>query len=79
MIFTFFARAKKVPKKARPVQSHIPRSLQFFRELQNSRNFVPFRQAAILHPKNLCARGAFQRGLLKTLHNPFDTIIFSGQ
>ena len=58
---TFFARAKKVPKKARPVKSLCPRSLRIFRELQNSRVFDPFRTAAILFPKNPRELGAFQR------------------
>ena len=89
MIFTFFDRAKKVAKKARPVtrsaaeshevQSRIPRSLLIFRESQNPRNFVPFRHTAIHFPKNPCARGAFQRGLLRTVHTPGNEILFSGQ
>ena len=73
---TFFARAKKVSKKARPVKSHTPRSLLIFRGLQNSRNCVPLTHAALLHPKNPCARGAFQRKLKRIVHNPGITVLF---
>ncbi|MBT4484235.1 MAG: hypothetical protein HOC71_11240 [Candidatus Latescibacteria bacterium] len=58
------------------MQSHIPHSLQFFRELQNSRNCVPLKQTAILHPKNPPECGAFQRGAKRIVHNPGITILF---
>ena len=58
------------------MKSHIPRSLPVFRELQNSRNFVSLRQAAILYPKNPLESGAFQRGLERIVYNPGITIFF---
>ncbi|MBT4484186.1 MAG: hypothetical protein HOC71_10990 [Candidatus Latescibacteria bacterium] len=44
--------------------------------MQNSRNSVPLRQAAILHPKNPPEYGAFQRGLEKIVYNPSSSILF---
>ncbi len=71
----FLYSCKEMYQRNTPRKSLISPSAPVFREAQNSRNRVPFRQPALLVPKNPHERGAFQRGSIQTINTPGTTIL----